>query len=98
MSVRADKLVIGKKYTYANKNMPCKKLTSMVQTGAGGSGGQEPYYTMTFEDGTQLTGVDWDEKFTSCDIGGGKNSRRKRRTLGKRTSLRKKNQFSRRKK
>ena len=64
MNVCVRDMKVGKKYIVNNIY---RTLTSKEETGSGGSGFQEPYYSLIFDNSIKLI-KDWDCRF-SPDIG-----------------------------
>ena len=72
-------LVIGNKYIIDGKK---GTLVSKKEEGAGGTGGQEPYYKLifTFDSGeTKEYTKDWDEKYDESKFGGKRKTKRSRK-------------------
>lgn len=72
-------LVIGKNYIV---NGVSKKLLKKEEKGAGGSGDQEPYFLLQFDNDTQII-KDWDVDYTEIENGGKRKYRLNRKTLKK---------------
>jgi hypothetical protein len=77
--VKVRDMVVGKSYKVNGRT---RELTTKTEQGAGGSGGQEPYYKLKFSDDETEYSKDWDEEYEEVQKGGKRKTRR-RRTLRK---------------
>lgn len=86
--IRVIDMEVGKKYLV---NGVSKTLTQKMESGTGGSGNQEPYFELIFDNSVRIV-KDWDDKYENSVNGGGKQkSRRNRKSKKSRNNRRKSN-------
>lgn len=79
VNVKVRDMVVGKSYKVDGKT---RKLITKTEAGAGGAGGQEPYYKLKFSDDETEYNKNWDDEYEPVQTGGKRKTRR-RRTLRK---------------
>ena len=86
--VKVRDIKIGNKYLV---NGVSKELTKKDLLGAGGSGNQEPYYNLFFDNEEKEYRNDWDDTYQESSSGGKRKSRRNLKSKKSRKGKSKKN-------